>query len=161
MSIDAGVSMDLYLEDAGSLALLAQILIGLGVSLVVAWLVLAIGLLALRPPGQSIRDFAKVFPDAIRLIRDLYRDPSLPASVRWRLRIALLYNVQPINLIPDFIPLIGFADNVVVIIWALRGTVRTAGTATVERHWQGSGPGLTIVYRAVRLRPPAPGAEAP
>jgi uncharacterized membrane protein YkvA (DUF1232 family) len=142
------------------LALATQILIGLGVSLVVAWLVLAIGLLALRPPGQSVRDFAKVFPDSIRLVRALYRDPSLPASVRWRLRIALIYNVQPINLIPDFIPVIGFADNVIVIIWALRGTVRTAGISAVERHWHGSATGLTTVYRAVRLRPPEPGREA-
>ena len=138
-----------------------QILIALGVSLVVAWLVLAIGLFALRPSGQSVRECARVFPDAIRLIRDLYRDHSLPASVRWRLRIALIYNVQPINLIPDFIPVIGFADNVVVIVWARRGTVRTAGIAAVERHWHGNETGLTIVFRAVRLRPPEPGTETP
>jgi uncharacterized membrane protein YkvA (DUF1232 family) len=73
----------------------------------------------------------------------------------------LIYNVQPINLIPDFIPVIGFADNVVVIIWALRGTVRRAGVAAVERHWQGSEFGLTIVYRAVRLQPPQPDTGMP
>jgi uncharacterized membrane protein YkvA (DUF1232 family) len=148
----AGVS-----KSEGGLTLVTQVLIGLALSLLVAWVLLAIGFLALRPSGQSIRDFAKVFPDAIRLLHALYRDPSLPSSVRWRLRIALLYNVQPINLIPDFIPVIGFADNVVVIIWALRGTVRGAGVAAVERHWQGSPQGLTIVYRAARLKAPEPG----
>jgi uncharacterized membrane protein YkvA (DUF1232 family) len=137
--------------------LVTTILMGFGVSLVVAWLVLVIGLLALRPPGQSIREFSRVFPDAIRLVRALYRDPSLPPSARWRLRVALIYNVQPVNLIPDFIPVVGFADNVVVIIWALRGTIRAAGIEAVNRNWQGSPGGLTIVYRAVRLRPPEPG----
>ena len=134
--------------------MVVQLLIGLAIGLVIAWAVLAIALLALRPPGQSLRDLAKVFPDTLRLVVALYRDPSLPTSVRWRLRIAVIYNVQPINLIPDFIPVVGFADNAIVLIWALRSTVRAAGTDAVDRHWTGSSDGLTIVYRAARLRPP-------
>jgi uncharacterized membrane protein YkvA (DUF1232 family) len=140
---------------------LLTIVIGLGVSLVIGWVVLAVGLLVLRPPGQSLREFANVFPDGIRLVRSLYRDDTLPGSVRWRLRFALIYNIQPINLIPDFIPVIGFADNVVVIIWALRGTIRDAGIDAVHRNWQGSATGLTVVYRVVRFRPPEPGDTAP
>jgi uncharacterized membrane protein YkvA (DUF1232 family) len=119
----------------------------------VVWVVLVVVVLASRPPGQSIRDVARVFPDTVRLMGALYRDPALPRSLRWRLRLAVLYNAQPINLIPDFIPVIGFADNVAVIAWALRSTVRAAGTEAVERHWPGSPAGLSVLYRAVRLRP--------
>jgi uncharacterized membrane protein YkvA (DUF1232 family) len=135
-------------------AVMTRILIGFGLSLVIAWIVLAIGLLALRPRGQSIRDLSKVFPRAIRLLRALYRDPELPHSLRWRLRVALIYNLQPFNLIPDFIPVIGFADNAIVIIWALRSTVRAAGADAVDRNWSGSASGLTVVYRAAGLQPP-------
>jgi uncharacterized membrane protein YkvA (DUF1232 family) len=46
----------------------------------------------------------------------------------------LIYNVQPINLIPDFIPVIGFADNAVVLLWALHGTVRAVGFKALKDH---------------------------
>jgi uncharacterized membrane protein YkvA (DUF1232 family) len=126
----------------------------------VAWVLFAAVLLALRRPGQSLRDLARVFPAALRLVSALYRDPTLPKSVRWRLRVALIYNVQPINLIPDFIPVIGFADNVIVIVWALRSTVRAAGPDAVERNWQGDAEGLAVIYRAARLQRDEPGSKA-
>jgi uncharacterized membrane protein YkvA (DUF1232 family) len=131
----------------------SQILIGLGVALLVAWIALAVALLALRPQDQSLRDLAKVVPQTLRLVTALYRDRALPRSVRWRLRVALIYNVQPINLIPDFIPVIGFADNAIVLIWALRSTVRVAGTDAVEGHWTGTPEGLGVIYRAMRIQP--------
>ena len=134
--------------------MITQVLIGLVIGLVLAWIALAIVLLALRPRGQSLADLAGMFPKTLRLVGALYRDPAMPKSVKWRLRIALIYNVQPINLIPDFIPVIGFVDNAVVLIWALRGTVRTAGANAIARHWSGSPEGLAIVYRAARLPPP-------
>ena len=111
--------------------MMAQVLVGFAVGLVVPWVAVALVLLAFRPPGQSLRDLAKVFPNSLRLALALYRDPALPRSVRWRLRIAIIYNLQPINLIPDFIPVIGFADNAIVLIWALRSTIRVAGTNAV------------------------------
>ena len=71
--------------------------------------------------------------------------------MRRRLRIALIYNLQPINLIPDAIPVIGLADNVAVLAWALRGAVRIAGPDAVARHWKGSPESLAALYRALRL----------
>jgi uncharacterized membrane protein YkvA (DUF1232 family) len=130
-----------------------RVLVGLAVGLVLAWAVLVVALLALRPPGQSLRDLARIVPQTLRLVAALYRDPTLPRSVRWRLRVALIYNVQPINLIPDFIPVIGFADNAIVLIWALRSTVRVAGTDAVEGHWTGTPEGLGVIYRAMRIQP--------
>ena len=130
-----------------------RVLVGLAVGLVLAWAVLVVALLALRPPGQSLRDLARIVPQTLRLVAALYRDPQVPRSVRWRLRVALIYNVQPINLIPDFIPVIGFADNAIVLIWALRSTVRVAGTDAVEGHWTGTPEGLGVIYRAMRIQP--------
>jgi uncharacterized membrane protein YkvA (DUF1232 family) len=138
--------------------LITQILFGLGIALVISWVSLAVLVGVLRSPGESVGDMVRVFPDALRLAANLYRDPTMPRSVRWRLRIALLYNVQPINLIPDFIPVIGFADNVVVLAWALRSTVRIAGPDAVGLHWTGSPPSLAKLYRVLRLSGPSAGS---
>lgn len=133
--------------------MIASTVIGFGIALVVAWSALALLVYRLRAPGQSVRDVARVVPDSLRLVTALYRDAALPNSIRWRLRVALIYNLQPVNLIPDVIPVVGFADNVAVLAWALRGTVRRAGHDAVERHWRGSPECLATLYRLLRVPP--------
>lgn len=128
-----------------------EILIGLVTALTLGWVALAALLVAVRSPGESVADMARVFPAALRLTAALYRDRALPNSVRWRIRIALIYNIVPINIIPDFIPVIGLLDNVVVLAWALRSTVRIAGPDAVVRHWRSTPAALSALYRALRL----------
>jgi uncharacterized membrane protein YkvA (DUF1232 family) len=77
----------------------------------------------------------------------LLHDRSIPLRVRARILIAVAYNVQPINLIPDFVPVIGLVDIVIVIAWALRSTVRRAGREVIVRHWNGSQEGLATLLR--------------
>lgn len=127
------------------------ILIDCAVALIVASLVFVALAFRARSAGQSLGSTVRVLPDSVRLAVALHGDRSLPRSVRWRLRIALIYNLQPVNLIPDFVPVIGFADNLLVIGWALRGAVSTAGTKVVESHWQGSPEEMRALYRALRL----------
>jgi uncharacterized membrane protein YkvA (DUF1232 family) len=129
----------------------SQILIGFGTALALGLAVLGVLLYLVRSPGQSAADLARIFPSALRLAAALYRDRTLPRSVRWRMRIALIYNLVPINVIPDFIPIIGLVDNVVVLAWALRSTVRIAGPDVVAGHWKGSQAALCALYRALRL----------
>lgn len=139
--------------------MITQILVGLGIALVISWVSLAVLVGVLRSRGEPVGDLVRVFPDALRLAANLYRDQTMPRTVRWRLRIALLYNIQPINLIPDFIPVIGFADNVVVLVWALRSTVRIAGPDAVALHWTGSPASLAALYRVLRLSGLSTGAS--
>lgn len=137
--------------------MIASTLIGIGIALGAIWVALGIFVFALRSPEQSVGDVLRVFPDSLRLAAALYRDRTLPGSVRRRLRIALIYNLQPINLIPDAIPVIGLADNVAVLAWALRSAVRIAGPDAVARHWRGSPESVTALYRALRLAGPEAG----
>ena len=127
------------------------IAIDCAVALIVSSLVVIVLAFRARSSGQSLGSAVRVLPDSIRLAAALHGDRNLPRSVRWRLRIALIYNLQPINLIPDFVPVIGFADNFLVIAWALRGAISSAGTDAVKSHWRGSAEGLCAVYRALRL----------
>lgn len=138
-------------------AVVVRILIGAGSALVATWVALAVAVLVLRPPGESARQLLGFAPRVLRLLAALYRDGELPRGARWRVRIALLYDVQPFNLIPDFIPVVGFVDNVIVTLWALRSVIRLAGGDMVRRHWPGTASELDLLYRLGRLgTPPAP-----
>lgn len=133
---------------------LVTVLIGLAVSLVAAWVILALVLVVARPKGQGAGGVVTFFPNVVRLLRDLHADHSVPRSVRTRVWIAILYNIQPFTLIPDFIPVIGFADNLVVTAWALRSAVRKAGGPAVASHWRGTPDQLAMLFRIARLGPP-------
>ena len=80
------------------------LLVGVAAALVVSWLALAVAVAVARPGGASGRVLARMLPDVVRLLRRLAADPTTARGLRWRLLVALAYNVQPINLIPDFIP---------------------------------------------------------
>ncbi|HZT64576.1 MAG TPA: DUF1232 domain-containing protein [Acidimicrobiales bacterium] len=127
--------------------MLVRILIGVGSALVAAWLALAVLVYVVRPRGEESVRLRRFIPQVIRLLASLYRDPGLPRSARWRVRLALVYNIQPFNLIPDFIPVVGLVDNAVVTVWALRSVVRMAGTDLVRAHWTGPPQDLAVLYR--------------
>ena len=135
---------------------LVRLLIGLGAGILLTWLVLIVGMaIANRRRGLATGGLTSLLPRTLQLLGSLARDKSLPRDIRWRLGAAILYCGQPINLIPDWIPVIGFADNVVVISWALRSVVRRAGLRAVESHWKGSPEALSQLYRALRVDPEA------
>jgi uncharacterized membrane protein YkvA (DUF1232 family) len=132
--------------------LVATLAIGLATSLVATVAALLIAAAFVRPRGLSPGELLRVYPDLVRLLASLSRDQRVGRAVRWRLLLALAYNAQPFNLIPDFIPVIGFADNVVVTGWAVRSAIRTSGPAVVLSNWSGSRVGFALVCRLCRLR---------
>ena len=103
------------------------------------------------PQGISLRDAARFVPDAVRLVRGLRADPELPRSVRWWLGALLAYIALPVDIIPDFIPVLGYADDVIVIRFVLRRVVRAVGSDAFDRHWTGSPAGLALIKRLAGL----------
>ena len=77
-----------------------------------------------------------------------------------RLGLLLGYLLCPVDLVPDVIPVLGYADDVVVVAWALRSVVRRAGGEALTRHWPGEPAGLAVVRRLAGLRAGAPPREA-
>lgn len=129
-----------------------QGLLGVLAGLGVVWAVLVVALLVLaRREGDEtrLRDALRLLPDVLRLVRGLAGDPALPRSVRWRLVALLAYLALPIDLVPDVLPVIGYADDVVVLALVLRSVVRAAGPEALERHWPGTPEGLAVVQRLV------------
>jgi uncharacterized membrane protein YkvA (DUF1232 family) len=119
--------------------------------LLVLWLLLLALLWRARPDELTARGARRLLPDVLRLVRRLAADRSLPRAVRVRLWLLLAYLLSPIDLVPDFVPVLGYADDVVVVAWALRSVVRASGADAVTRHWPGDAAGLAAVSRLTGL----------
>ncbi|MCW2749504.1 MAG: hypothetical protein JWR83_614 [Aeromicrobium sp.] len=131
-----------------------RLLVTLACSVAALWIVLAISLyVAGRRTAEPsrLRDTLRLIPDIVRLLRRLASDPTLPRGVRIKLGFLLVYLVLPIDLIPDFIPVIGYADDAIIIAIAIRAVARAAGTSAIDKHWPGTPEGLTAVKQLVRL----------
>ena len=128
-----------------------QYVIGVLVGFAVLWLVLVIGLIVARPKGLRAADAARLMPDVLRLTRALARDRALPRRVRMRIWILLAWLVSPIDAIPDVIPVIGFADDIIITYFVLRSVARAVGNDVLAQHWRGSPEGLVALERLLRL----------
>lgn len=128
-----------------------DLVIGLAIALVVVWVALVIALVLLRPRGASLREALRILPDVLRLIRRLAADRSQPRGVRIRLALLLAYLALPIDLIPDFIPVLGYADDAIIVVAVLRSVVRRAGIDAVRAHWPGTDEGFTVLIRLAGL----------
>jgi uncharacterized membrane protein YkvA (DUF1232 family) len=84
--------------------------------------------------------------------RRLAADRDLPRGVRVRLGLLMVYLAVPIDLVPDFIPVLGYADDAIIVVAVLRSTVRRAGLAAVRAHWPGSDDGFAAMCRLTGLR---------
>lgn len=122
-------------------------MIGLGVAVLASWLLLVVALVVVRPKGSLLAEALRILPDLIRLLRRLAADRTLPRGVRVRLGLLLAYLAVPIDLIPDFIPVLGYADDAILVTAVLRSVVRKAGTDAVRRHWPGTDDGFAALRR--------------
>lgn len=131
-----------------------EILVGVTGGLVIIWLVLVVALLRAargRTDAITLVDALRLGPDVVRLTRRLAADPTVPRGVRLWLALLLVYLVMPFDLIPDFIPVIGLADDAIVVALVLRFATKHAGPEAVERHWPGRPAGLDALRRVVGL----------
>lgn len=125
--------------------------IGVVITLAVVWLVFMAALLFVRPRGMDLREARKVVPDTVRLLRALHADRELSPGVRRWLSALLVYLAFPIDLVPDFVPVLGYADDVIIVAFVLRRVIRLAGPAALDRHWTGSPAGLAAIRRIAGL----------
>jgi uncharacterized membrane protein YkvA (DUF1232 family) len=124
-----------------------DLLIGVVSTLLLAWLALVIALAILRPRSRLLREALRILPDVLRLVGRLAADGTLPRGVRVRLGLLLAYLAIPIDLIPDFIPILGYADDAIIVTAVLRSVVRRAGLGALRAHWPGTDDGFTAVTR--------------
>ena len=105
-----------------------------------------------HPDTVSMRAALRLLPDLLRLLRRLVADGTLPTGVRVRVALLVAYLAMPFDLVPDVVPVIGYADDAVVVALVLRSVVRRAGADALERHWPGTPEGLVVVLRLAGVR---------
>jgi uncharacterized membrane protein YkvA (DUF1232 family) len=126
--------------------------LGVVVAVAAAWSVLVVALIVARPRGDLLTEALRLLPDTLRLLKNLAVDRTLPRGVRVRLWLLFVYLALPFDLIPDFIPILGYADDAIIVAAVLRSVVRKAGPEAVRRHWPGTPDGLVALARVAGLR---------
>jgi uncharacterized membrane protein YkvA (DUF1232 family) len=128
------------------------LVVTIAIGLALTYLVLLGALLIARPKGNLLGEALRLLPDLLRLLRRLAADPGVPRAARVRLWLLLGYLAVPIDLVPDFVPVLGYADDAIVVSFVLRSVVRRAGGPVVRRHWPGTDDGLAALGRLTGLQ---------
>jgi uncharacterized membrane protein YkvA (DUF1232 family) len=119
--------------------------IGLGACLLL-W-ALAVAALALAGRGADARALARFVPDCVVLFRRLLGDERIPRRRKLALAALLGYLASPIDLVPDFIPLVGQLDDVLAVVLVLRFVLRAADDHLLAEHWPGPPRALALLRR--------------
>jgi uncharacterized membrane protein YkvA (DUF1232 family) len=139
----------------------ARVIVAVAAAIVALYVLGLLALLVTRPRGEALRGSVRLVPDLLRLVRRLASDATLARGLRLRLWLLLGYLAMPLDLVPDVIPVVGYADDVIAIAVVLRSVVRRAGEGALERHWPGTPAGLDAVRRLCGLSAAAPEAAVP
>ena len=115
------------------------------VACVYAAFVLALVVAGRREDAKAV---ARFVPDCAVLAGRLLRDPRVARRHKVMLALLVAYLASPIDLVPDFLPVVGVLDDAILVVLTLRWILRTAGPDRVYRHWRGSQRGLELVLRA-------------
>jgi uncharacterized membrane protein YkvA (DUF1232 family) len=125
--------------------ILAWSLVGIG-----GFLLLYVGLvlaLVIAGKSESARALAGFIPDCVVLCGRLLRDPRVPRRKKALLVGLAGYLALPFDLVPDFIPVAGQLDDVVIVALVLRNLLRGGGEPIVREHWPGPEASLALVIR--------------
>lgn len=121
-------------------------LVGLLIALAVyAAIVIALILAGRREGARALAAFV---PDCVVLVRRLIGDARVPRWGKALLGLLAVYLVSPIDLVPDFLPVAGQLDDVVITIAVLRVVLRSGGPDLVREHWPGPASSLNVLLRA-------------
>jgi len=127
-----------------------RIVVALLIAFLGAWLLLVAALWLMRPRDVRLGELVRLVPDLLRLVRSLLADGSVPGRVRIALIGLLAYLINPIDLIPEFIPVLGPLDDVIVAILVLRYVRRRLGDDELRRRWPGTADGYELLGGILR-----------
>ncbi len=124
-------------------------IVGILGALVLLWVVALVAFWVLRPSSVSAREIVGLVPDVLRLLRSIIGDASAPLDVRLILMGLVAWIISPIDLIPEFIPVLGPLDDVVVAVVAMRYVRRRIGIENLRRRWSGTEDGFALLLRII------------
>lgn len=125
-------------------------LLAVAVVLIALYVVVVLGL-ALAGRRIEARALAGFIPDCLVLLRRLWSDCRTPRRAKIVLGLGIAYLAVPIDLIPDFLPVLGQIDDAIVVALVLRHLLRSEGPQLVREHWPGPEGSLNAVLRLAGL----------
>ena len=114
-------------------------------SLLLVWLLFIAVLWVFRPRDVTLGQLIRIVPDVLRLVRQILADGTVPLRVRVALVGLLAWLLNPIDLIPEFVPVLGPLDDVVVAVLVLRYVRRILGDDELRRRWPGTAEGYALL----------------
>ncbi len=127
-----------------------EVVIGAVAGLLLVWATLIVALYIVgrgQDDQTTFTDVLRLLPDVVRLLRRLAPDGTLPRGARIRLGLLIAYLLFPLDLVPDFIPVVGSADDAIIVALALRPVTRVAGPEALDKQWPGTPEGLRALKR--------------
>jgi uncharacterized membrane protein YkvA (DUF1232 family) len=98
-----------------------------------------------------VTQLLRALPDLVRLIARLVGDPLLPRAAKIALGAAMVYLASPIDLIPDFVPLVGYLDDLLLAALLVDGILNWVDRALVLKYWPGTADSLERLARVARM----------
>ncbi len=98
-----------------------------------------------------MRSLLRALPEMVRLIARLVADPRVPRAAKIALAAAAVYLASPIDLIPDFIPVVGWLDDLLVAAIVIDGVLTAVDRDVVLRYWPGTAASLERLARGARV----------
>jgi uncharacterized membrane protein YkvA (DUF1232 family) len=95
---------------------------------------------------EDARAVARFVPDCVLLFSRLLRDERVPRRQKFLIAALIPYLASPIDLIPDFIPIVGQLDDAFLVALVLRRVVGR-NPDLVREHWPGPAAGLAVILR--------------
>ena len=127
-----------------------DVIVSLAAAVLLSWLALVIALAIRRPKGNLMKESLRLLPDLLRLLRRLTTNRDVPTGVRVRVALLFVYLAMPIDLIPDFIPILGYADDAIVVVLVLRSVCRRVSMEELREASPGSDDGFAALCQLVR-----------
>ena len=98
-----------------------------------------------------MKELLKALPSLARLLARLVGDPLLPRTAKIALAAAMVYLASPIDLIPDFIPLVGYLDDLLIGALVIDGVLNWVDRGLILKYWPGTADSLERVARVARM----------
>jgi uncharacterized membrane protein YkvA (DUF1232 family) len=98
-----------------------------------------------------VKQLLRALPKLIRLIAKLVTDPTLPRAAKIALAAVMVYLASPLDLVPDFIPLLGYLDDLMLAAVLVDGLLNYVDRALVLKYWPGTTESLERIARAARM----------
>ena len=126
-----------------------DVIISVTAALVLSWLALILSLAIRRPKGNLLKEALRLLPDLLRLLKRLTADRTLPTGVRVLVALLVVYLALPIDIIPDFVPVLGYADDAIIVVLVLRSVCRRIRIGELRAAWPGTDEGFAALCRLV------------